>query len=117
MGVLLKLGAATEGWSSAHSELQDALKETLRSRSAVVEAQRSKLALLQQVAKNKEFAVTKQKVQVARAQATVDSLQKKLGGIRESCDATITAMDKRNHAGHAEAHAVEMALQVMANSA
>merc|ERR1711879_120019 len=75
--VLLKLGAATEGWSSAHSELQDALKETLRSRSAVVEAQRSKLALLQQVAKNKEFAVTKQKVQVARAQATVDSLQKK----------------------------------------
>merc|ERR1719401_837984 len=48
--VLLKLGAATEGWRGAHIELEDALEATLHSRSAVVESQRSKLALLQKIA-------------------------------------------------------------------
>lgn len=114
---LLGVGEAVEGIREGHVELADALEAALVGRSAVLQMQRQKLAALQQDATaGKDHALTELQARTKNAQSKVSSMRRKLVGIGRSCDSTLRALEHRRHAGHMEAHAVEMALKVLGKS-
>lgn len=105
--------ASAEGVQEAHSELKDLFDMALQKRQAVLDAQRKKLAQLQGDVKKAEADLAQKKTRAASSQAAIEKARKKLAGISTSCDATLDALARRRHAGHMEAHAIEVALEVL----
>jgi len=110
---LLNLGEAVASWRSSHMELVDIIRAALRSRSITLGAQRARLLALQQEAAEKERAVSKEQAEVTSAQNKVSAIRSKLTKIGATCEATLTNLERRRHAGHMEAHAVDMAVKVL----
>jgi len=109
----MAVGASAEGVEESHAELKDLLDLALQKRAAVLLAQKSKLALLQAEVKKADTDLSDKKTHASTSQAAMETARKKLAGISTSCDATLDALAKRRHAGHMEAHAIEMALKVL----
>lgn len=105
--------AATEGVQEAHAELKDFLDLALQKRIAVKQAQSQKLAQLQADVKSNDANIALKKKKASMSQAAIEKARKKLAGIATSCDATLDALARRRHAGHMEAHAIEIALKVL----
>jgi hypothetical protein len=111
----MAVGASAEGMEGAHAELKDLLDMAIEKRSEVLEAQRAKLAQLKVDVKNADADLAQKKGKAAASQASMETARKKLAGITTSCDATLDALARRRHAGHMEAHAIEIALKVLGN--
>jgi len=111
----MAVGASAEGMEGAHAELKDLLDMAIEKRSGVLEAQRAKLAQLKVDVKNADADLAQKKGKAAASQASMETARKKLAGITTSCDATLDALARRRHAGHMEAHAIEIALKVLGN--
>merc|ERR1719373_157910 len=107
------VGASVAGLEGAHAELLDLLDMTLQKRKTVLEAQNGKLAQLQASVTQAEKDLAQKKSRAAAAQAAIETARKKLSGITNTCDATMKALARRRHAGHMEAHAIEVALTVL----
>mmetsp|Transcript_88669 Transcript_88669/g.156975 ORF Transcript_88669/g.156975 Transcript_88669/m.156975 type:complete len:1226 (+) Transcript_88669:24-3701(+) len=109
------VAAAAEGSHAGREELQDLLEGSLQKRASVVKAQRQKIADVQVEIKNSDVEVSKKKAEASSAQAGIETLRSKLSGIQASCNAALGTMEHRRHAGHMEAHAIDLALQVLAS--
>jgi hypothetical protein len=107
------IGASTGELKEAHAELKDLLDLSLRKRTAALQDQREKLSQLQSDVKKAEADLAAKKQRAATAQATMETARRKLAGITTSCDSTLNALAHRRHAGHMEAHAIEVALKVL----
>lgn len=107
--------ASAEGVQEAHAELKDLFDLALQKRTAVLEAQSEKLAKLQADAKAADADLAQKKAKASTSQAAIEKARKKLAGIASSCDTTLDALARRRHAGHMEAHAIEVALKVLGN--
>jgi chromosome segregation ATPase len=105
--------ASVAGIQEAHAELQDLLDMTMQKRAAVLKAQSDRLAQLQASVKEAETDLAQKKNRAASSQAAIETARKKLKGITSTCDATLDALARRRHAGHMEAHAIEIALKVL----
>jgi len=109
----MAVGQSVEGMEAAHEELKDLLDFAVQKRSAVLDAQKTKLSQLQADVKKLDGDLAQKKAKAASSQAAMETARKKLAGIASSCDATLYALARRRHAGHMEAHAIEIALQVL----
>jgi hypothetical protein len=112
----MAVGAAAEGVSGAHAEIKDLLDLAIQKRSSVLNAQKQRLADLQVEVKKADGDEQQKKLRAASSQAAMETARKKLSGISTSCDATLDALARRRHAGHMEAHAIEVALQVLGSA-
>jgi len=110
---LMNLGAATEAVQAEHTELVDLLEAMQQRRVRVLEAQRVKVAQLHTAMGAADKTVAEKKALVTRSHEGIEAARQRLAGIRASCSATLGALGRRRHAGHMEAHAVEVALQVL----
>jgi len=110
------LSASVARVEGAHEELQDLLDMALEKRTAVLQAQRQKLVQLQASEKQADAVLAQKKNRAASSQAAIEMARKKISGITRSCDATMDALARRRHAGHMEAHAIEVALKVLGSA-
>lgn len=110
---LMAFEGAVEAFQAGHAEAADLLEATLTKRVAVLEAQRAKLANLEKDMKAADQAVQQKQAVLTQSTKSVSAAQKQLGGIHSSCDATLSGLHRRQHSGHMEAHAVEVALKVL----
>jgi len=107
------VGASAAHVEDAHSEMKDLLDLTLKKRLAALNAQRKKIRQLQGSVKDAEEMVAQRKLHASQSQTAMETASRKLSGITASCDTTLNALAHRRHAGHMEAHAIEMALKVL----
>jgi DNA repair exonuclease SbcCD ATPase subunit len=107
------VGASAGELKEAHAELKDLLDLTLQKRSAALDAQHAKLAQLQSAVKAADADLAVKKAHASKMQASMEVAQRKLSGITSSCDTTLNALAHRRHAGHMEAHAIEVTLKVL----
>jgi len=110
-------GMASEGVKAMHEELEDLLETTLTERKAVLNVQNAKLTQLQQAKRVSDANLAQKQAQVADARATMKAAQEKRRSIQKSCDATFDTLERQRHTAHMEAHAIEMALDVLGGSA
>lgn len=103
---------SNERLQDAHLEVEDALEATLKNREAVLEAHKIKLTELRHVASSADEDVVRKKKSLAKANESVASMREKVDQVRASCGKAFVQVQKRAHAGHMEAHAVEVALKV-----
>lgn len=94
-------------------ELVDLLHSALQKRSMALQAQHLKLAALLKSTKLEEIQLAQKRANAARAQAGIEAARKRLATIQAACDATLGARGHRQHAGHMEAHAIEVSLTVL----
>jgi len=97
----------------AHEEIQDLLSLALKKRSAALQAQNKKLTHLQSAVANADTDLSAKKMRASTSEAAMQTARGKLSGITTSCDTTLNALAHRRHAGHMEAHAIEVALKVL----
>jgi len=109
----MAVGSAAEGVEGGHAELKDLLDLAVEKRTLETKAQHSKLAQLQGEVKKADSSLSQTKKNAAASQASMAKARKKLASITKSCDATLDALAVRRHAGHMEAHAIEVALIVL----
>eukprot|EP00927_Polykrikos_kofoidii_P077333 TRINITY_DN74284_c0_g1_i1.p1 TRINITY_DN74284_c0_g1~~TRINITY_DN74284_c0_g1_i1.p1 ORF type:complete len:1224 (-),score=273.79 TRINITY_DN74284_c0_g1_i1:374-3697(-) len=110
---VLSVVAAMQSIEDAHEELRDAVDSILQQRRAVAEAQRVRLVELQSEAQNAKRDFEKKKTAEESADSRLAAARKQLDSIRRSCDAAHLDFEHRRHAGHMEARAVQLALEVL----
>lgn len=107
------LGSSAGELKQAHAEMKDMLDLALRKRSAALQVQLKKLVNLKGAVKDADNDLAQKKQRAAQSQADIQTARIKLAGITASCDTTLNALAHRRHAGHMEAHAIEVALKVL----
>lgn len=107
------VGASAGELKGAHAEMKDLLDLALKKRSAALQVQSEKLAKLQGAVKDMDTDLAAKKEHASQSQSAMDMARRKLSGITASCDTTLNALAHRRHAGHMEAHAIEVALNVL----
>jgi len=110
---LMDVDEAVQSIRDSHVELVDLLHAALQKRTVALQAQRSKLSALLQSTKVEESKLAEKRASAAQAQAGIEAARKRLATIQAACDATLGARGHRQHAGHMEAHAIEVSLRVL----
>jgi len=110
---LMDLDGAVQNIRDSHVELMDLLHAALQKRSVALQVQRLKLLALLQSTKVEESHLAQKRATAAQAQAGIEAARKRLATIQAACDATLGARGHRQHAGHMEAHAIEVSLKVL----
>eukprot|EP00411_Alexandrium_monilatum_P054927 CAMPEP_0175437836 /NCGR_PEP_ID=MMETSP0095-20121207/55693_1 /TAXON_ID=311494 /ORGANISM="Alexandrium monilatum, Strain CCMP3105" /LENGTH=395 /DNA_ID=CAMNT_0016737557 /DNA_START=60 /DNA_END=1247 /DNA_ORIENTATION=- len=113
MRELMSFQGAVEAFRAMHAEVADVLEAALKRRVAVLEAQEAKLANLSRDMEAADQGVKEKQAILTRSTKGVNTTQQRLEGIQSSCDTTLSGLLRRQHTGHMEAHAIEVALKVL----
>lgn len=108
-----KAEASSEEDSEARAEIADVLEAARAQRTGVAKARRASLEHAQQAAAAAEKERSSREAILTSAKTRLEAARIQLVGLQKSCGQALVDVDRRHHAAHLEARAVELAAEVL----